>query len=172
MDGATGHWRKRGKSVPASPFVSALMHACMHHQHVRVAPYARVHHTTSPPTDPPRKTPPGQCRLGLLHSLIKLSCRPTTSSALRGRHGATHCWKPRRSPAVCCPIGGPNDPNFSPAGRDHGTAGNHDGALAFAGRGRSVDRIQLLVAGRPAAGIFSSTRCAPRVDSLPSRRRN
>lgn len=116
MDGATGHWRKRGKSVPASPFVSALMHACMHASPARTcgpvrarAPHHRPHHVTTHPGE----DPPGQCRLGLLHSLIKLSCRPTTSSALRGRDDATHRWKPRRSPAVCCPIGRPNDPTTS-----------------------------------------------------------
>jgi hypothetical protein len=110
---ATGESAARASPPPHSCRRSC-MHACMHHQHVRVAPYARVHHTTdhttTPRHHPPRKTRPAS---PVSDCCTRLSCRPTTSSALRGRDDATHRWKPRRSPAVCCPIGRPNDPTTS-----------------------------------------------------------
>lgn len=171
MDGATGHWGKRGKSVPASPFVSALMHACMHASPARTcgpvrarAPHHRPHHdTTSPPT---QEDPPGQSRLGLLHSLIMSAhyelCTP------RPRR----CHPPLETTTQPCrllPYRSTERPNyFSPGGRDHGTAleTTTEPWRLLAVAGRWTESNYWSPAGRPAASFRRHVRCAPRALSL------
>lgn len=177
MDGATGHWRKRGKSVPASPFVSALMHACMHASPARTcgpvrarAPHHRPHHDTTHPGRPARPVPSRTAALAYhVGPLRALHSAAATMPPTAGNHDAA-------LPFAALSVDRTTQLLLAGRPRPWHRAGNHDGALAFAGRGRSVDRIQLLVAGRPAGGIFSSTRtlCTACiiVDSLPSRRRN
>lgn len=177
MDGATGHWGKRGKSVPASPFVSALMHACITSTYVWPRTRACTtpqttprHHVTTHPGRPARPVPSRTAALAYhVGPLRALHSAAATMPPTAGNHDAA-------LPFAALSVDRTTQLLLAGRPRPWHRAGNHDGALAFAGRGRSVDRIQLLVAGRPAGGIFSSTRtlCTACiiVDSLPSRRRN